>query len=448
MAANHDSIDAIGQALRPLGGADYVVAFSGGVDSTVLLHYLVRMLGPGRVRAVHVQHNLQPLAADWAEHCRSRAKGLGVALSVCRVRVDKQDNRGVEAAARDARYAALAAAIQPGEVLVTGHHADDQAQTFLLQALRGAGVRGLAAMPFNTEFGSGRHIRPMLGITRAQIHAYARTYELDWIDDPSNIDPAVDRSYLNAQVWPLIQAHWPGAAKTLSRAASLCADDAKLAAERADMDLVTCRGTSADCLSVESLAELSPHACRNLLRRWLDMQGLPPPRRRHLQAIESDCLHARPDARPLVAWPGAEVRRYRDDLHAMAPLPRIGSAWSALWRPPAPLPLPRGGTLGAQCGIGGLAPEYQYRVRFRAPGERVRLPGRAHDTALKSALQEAGVAPWLRDRVPLIVSGGRIAAVPDLWICDAFAASENQPGWCARWGDAPAGWPPQNSPRG
>lgn len=329
----------------------------------------------------------------------------------------------------------------PGEVLVTAHHAEDQAQTFLLQAFRGSGVDGLAAMPAATDFGPGRHARPMLAIGRDAIRAYAQEHALDWLDDPSNVDPSVDRAYLDTHVWPVISRHWPSAAATLSRAAALCAESAILAREQADTDLAFCVGDSPDCLSVSRLAGLSSNRRRNLLRRWLEMRDLPSPRHRHLAHIESDCLDVVRDARPCVAWRGAEVRRYRDGLYAMPTLPTASGRWSAVWTPPEPLPLPGGGTLVAECGAGGLVPDRDYRVRLRRGGERVRLPGRAHDTALKTALQEAGVPPWARERLPLIVAGERIAAVADLWICEGFATDTGDYGWCPHWRDPPPGWP-------
>lgn len=436
--------DAVQEALPRLDGGRYLVAYSGGLDSTVLLHIMAENTDPGSVHAVHVQHDLQAQAAGWAAHCRVQAQLLGLPFSLYPVQVERDSGRGLEAAAREARYRALARAMQPGDVLLTAHHAEDQAQTFLLQALRGSGVRGLAAMPRQAAFGPGQHVRPMLSLSREQIRRYAEDQELQWVDDPSNRDVAVDRSYLATEVWPRITEHWPGAAATLSRAAAWCAQASASASDRAGQDRELCAGSGARCLSVARLLALPRERRWNLLREWLHGQGLPPPRVKHLQIIETDCLAARQDAQPLVSWPGAEVRRYRDDLHAMTPLARAAPGWQAAWAPPAALALPQGGELVAHPAQrqGGLATEHQYQVRFRRDGDRLRLPGHRQEIALKTLCQDVGVPTWLRGRLPLVVAQNRIAAVADLCICHGFLAPPEKPGWQLSWRGAPAGWPP------
>lgn len=442
LATGRYLLDAIAGSLPSLDGGQYVVAYSGGVDSTALLHYLANVCAPGTVRAVHVQHDLQPAAPDWARQCRAGAAALHVPIIVCPVHVNTDTGGSPEAAARAARYAALAAQVYAHDVLITGHHADDQAQTFLLQALRGAGVHGLAAMPALADFGNGRHARPMLSITRDQIVAYARAHELEWVEDPSNSDASLDRSYLNKRIWPLIREHWPAAATTLTRSAGWCAESAELDETRATQDTSRCRGAVSGCLSVERIAILPRNRARSVLREWLKEHALPPPRLCHLERIESDCVNAAADAQPCVSWRGGEVRRYRGQLYAMRPLSSPDRHWSATWQPPEALPLPAdGGRLVAERCPGGLAPGHCYKVYLRQGGEHLQLPGRNHQTTLKKALQRAGVPPWLRERVPLIVAENRIAAVAGLWICEPFAVRADMVGWQPLWLDSPPGWP-------
>lgn len=432
MAANA-LFDAIAKALPPLDDGTYVVAFSGGVDSTVLLHVLTRLCPSGTVRAAHIQHNLQPDAPNWAKHCQDQAAELGVPIAVHSVTVATDGRHGPEAAAREARYDALQADMQPGDVLLTAHHADDQAQTFLLQALRGSGLRGLAAMPERCSFGTGWHVRPLLGSTREQIQQYAEEQALDWVNDPSNEDASVDRAYLNTHVWPLIRQHWPAAATTLSRSAHWCSQGSEQVQTDAADDLAQCADTSTDCLLLSRLTQLPQQRRFELIRYWLDTLGLPPPQLQHVQEIEANCLVSRCDAQPVVSWRGVEVRRYQDGLFAMAPLSAVDSSWSAAWTPPTSMLLPDGSKLSAEPGVGGLPQDMTYQVRLRQGGERVHLPRRAHTTSLKSALQQAGVPPWQRERLPLIIHEQVIVAVADLWICEGFSTGPNESGWLPHW---------------
>lgn len=416
----------------PGPGARYIVAFSGGLDSSVLLHALAAAVGGAPLEAVHVHHGLQDAADEWVAHCRAQCEALGVPLTVMEVNVGS----GGEAAAREARYAALRDLSRPGDVVVTAQHADDQAETFLLQALRGAGTAGLAAMPETRPFGAATLARPFLRVRRERIEAWAREHGLDWIEDPSNRDPAVARSALRRRVMPALAAVRSGAVEGLLRTADAAAEAAALAAEVADEDWTACAGPVPGSLDLRRLAELSAARRRNLLRRWPARHGLPSPPPRQVDAIERDLMPARPDAAPLVAWDGAEIRRYRDWLFLMPPLPPPPGSGEIAWNPETPLALPPGcGWLTATQAAGaGLRREAgPFSVRFRRGGERLRLPGRAHDTDLKSWLQDAGAPPWVRDRLPLIHAGDRLAAAADYLVCEGFAAAANETGYCPRW---------------
>lgn len=416
----------------PEAGGRYLVAFSGGLDSTVLLHALAAAAGEVPVAAVHVHHGLQAAADDWAAHCRRQCEALGVPLSVAPVRVAGGD----EAAARDARYAALRELTRPGDVVVTAHHADDQAETFLLQALRGSGTTGLAAMPAVRAFGPGRLARPFLGVRRESLAAWVRDRGLEWIEDPSNRNPAVARSALRERVMPALSAVRSDAVGGLLRTADAAAESAALAEEIAEIDLIACAGPVAASLDLERLTALSVPRRRNLLRRWPPRQGLPSPPPRQVEAVETELMPARPDAAPRVAWPGAEIRRYRDWIFLMPPLAPVPEDGETVWDMEAPLPLPPGcGWLTAvpERGGGLRRDAGPFSVRFRRGGERLRLPGRGHDTELKTWLQTAGVPPWTRARLPLIYAGDRLAAVADYLVCEGFAAATDETGYRPHW---------------
>lgn len=424
--------EALSRLLPPVSGGRYLIAFSGGLDSTVLLHALAAAAGDTPLEAVHVHHGLQDTADEWAVHCRRQCEALGVPLTVVAVDV----RGGHEAAAREARYAALRDLTRPGDVVVTAQHADDQAETFLLQALRGAGTAGLAAMPESRPFGAATLARPFLHVRRERIEAWARERGLDWIEDPSNRDPAVARSALRQRVMPALTAVRSDAVEGLLRTADAAAEAAALAAEIAGEDRRGCAGPVSGSIDLRRLGELSAARRRNLLRLWPAHHGLPSPPPRQVDAIERDLIPARPDAAPLVAWPGAEVRRYQDWLFLMPPLAPVPDVSETPWNMTAPLPLPAGcGWLTAIPVVGaGLCREAgSFSVRFRRGGERLRLPGRAHDTELGTWLQAAGVPPWTRARLPLIYAGDRLAAVADYLICEGFSADANETGYRLRW---------------
>lgn len=418
-----------------LAGADAPlrVGFSGGLDSTVLLHLLatdpaLRARGLG---AVHVHHGLHPAADAWAEHCAVFCRGLRVPLEVARVRVDVAAGSGPEAAARAARHAAFAASLPGGGILALAHHRRDQAETFLLRALRGSGVDGLAAIRPWRAFAGGWLWRPLLDLPRGRLLAYARAHRLQWIEDPSNADERLDRNYLRNRVMPLLRERWAHADAALARSAALSAEaDALLAAEdRSALDAARGEGGT---LSLPALRTLAPARRARVLRLWIDALGLPPLPAGGVARIEAELLRARADSGATFAWSGAEVRAWSERLHAgttRAPLP---SGWREEWDGRQPLRLPDGGILflsgtsdagdagGMQdAGSGFEAPLF---VHARQGGERIRLPGRTHSHSLKHVLQEAGIPPWQRARLPLLSNrAGELQAAGDRIVSAAFA---------------------------
>lgn len=405
----------------------YAVAYSGGLDSHVLLHALSRC-GVG-LTALHVHHGLSPNADLWAEHCQAQCRALSVPCSVLRVYV-APDGSGREAAARNARYAALEQALGQGDILFTAHHQNDQAETLLLMLMRGAGVAGLAAMPPSRPFGDGLLARPLLGLPRATLRRYAEQHGLSWVDDESNFDTSLDRNYLRHELLPRLRQRWPAAERSVARSAAHLAEAGELLTELAATDLVKACGARSGTLSVNALQTLTPPRRRNLLRHWLREQGLPLPDTLHLRHIEQEVLPARPDAEPRVRWPGAEVRRYRDDLYALPPLVPA-PATELPWTMTEPLMLPDGRTLTADAATGsGLSTARcagaRVTVRFRAGGERCAPAGRRHTHELKKLFQEAGVPPWERERVPLLFVDDRLAQVVGYWICEPFAAGPRE----------------------
>lgn len=415
------------------------VALSGGLDSSVLLHATADAARARsiRLRALHVDHGLQAASAAWARACRDACDAAGIPLHVVSLDLEPPRGASVEAAAREARYAALAAELAAGERLLTAHHRDDQLETVLIQLLRGAGVAGLAAMPARARLGHGWQLRPLLGVDRAELRAYADRHGLEWHEDPMNEALRFDRGYLRARVLPAIRGRWPSAAATVARSAMHLAEASRLLEGLAAADAT---GLVDDGrVSLAGLERLPRDRQVNLLRWWLRAEGLRPPAASQLGAGLPDLFSARPDGAPSLRWPEGEIRRYRGRLYAGRPLParpRAAACGDAA-----------GFDLGPGLGClqlveadeGGLrrplpaAPE----LRFRTGGESLKPhPGRPRKR-LKDLCQEAGVVPWMRDRLPLLYVGERLAAVGDLWIDEEFEAAPGLPALKPVWEGRP-----------
>jgi len=420
--------------------ARYVIAFSGGLDSTVLTHVLAsnRELHRIPVIAVHVDHGLQAESASWRDTCEAFAQQSGVDFISLAVSVDLKSGRGPEASAREARYAALRAVVEPGDWLLSAHHEDDQAETLLLGLMRGSGPGGIAGIGAIRRFAAGWLARPLLDVSRGTLHDYATNSGLTWIEDPSNQDQSLDRNYLRHEVLPQLDARWPDVAGRLRRSAQLAGEAAKLLSELAEIDRVEL-GDRRDRLTLDKLRELSPERQRNVLRHVIRNLGLPVPGGSPLQSIVDDLIPAREDAQPLVCWSGVEVRRYRNELYIVKKdMPKlnpkgyrqVSSGRVEIGPGLGELVL----TPGAPSGLSDAVVKRGLELHFRKGGEDFQPLGQSHTRKLKKLLQEAGVVPWMRECLPLLFADGRIVAVADLWIA-ADAASE--PGTAVSWENGP-----------
>ena len=418
----------------------YQVAFSGGLDSHALLHALCRLrdvLDAG-VGAVHVNHGLQQDAGCWESHCRQVCAGLQVPYASLTVDAVARRGESPEAAARSARYTALADWLPARHCLLTAQHRDDQAETLLLQLLRGSGVNGLAAMPTMTGIGAGRHLRPLLAVSRQALQQYGAANSLSWIEDPSNADTTFDRNYLRRQVLPVLSERWPAVASSLSRSAAHCADAAHLLADLAEQDMCTL-GRRKDSLSLAGLAALPAARQGNVLRHWIKQLSGRTPSTAVLARILHDIPGSRRDSGPCVRWDNFEIRRYREELFLL-PQRAPGEQSVALdWGLAEPLALPGAGgvltaTLKTGCGIHAAAvPDGRVRVAWRQGGERCMPAGRRYHHSLKKLFQERGVPPWERSRIPLIYIEDRLAAVAGLWVCEPFQAGPAESGFMIDW---------------
>ena len=421
------------QAGRP---ARYVVAFSGGPDSTALLIALAETrTRHGRdLLGVHVNHRLHPDADRWASHCADVSRSLRIDYRCETVRVEA--GAGPEAAARDARYAALERHVHVGDWLLTAHHREDQAETLLLQLLRGGGMAGIAGIRACRAFAHGYLVRPLLDIARHELVEFVDAQNVACIDDPSNADSRFDRNYLRNEVLPLIERRWPHARARLARSAALAREAVELLDALADDDIRNL-GDNASRLDLVAFRQLPRSRQKNLLRRAVQRAALPPVPAPQLARIIDEVAHARDDAGPRVTWAGAEARRFRDALYLQHELPpcrfearELGHDGVDLGPGMGRLTLER----GAATGLADAVVAAGLTLRRRRGGEEIRPAGQRHTRKLKKLLHEAGVLPWWRDRVPLVYSGDRLVAVADLWL----AAEASEPGGSALvWRDRP-----------
>lgn len=412
-------MDSLRSALTdPTACGPLLVGFSGGLDSSVLLHALHTLSAqqPRPLRAIHVHHGLHPDAERWTEHCLQFCAERGIALVVARVQVDRDAGLGLEGAARDARYAAFAEHLADGEALTLAHHRDDQAETVLLRLLRGSGSDGLAAMSMRRAFAGGVLWRPLLQLARDELLAYAQAQQLQWIEDPSNDEHGLDRNFLRHRIMPLLRERWPHAGRVLARSAGLLAEDAELLQEQARLRLAAVQGLDPATLRTDALLRLSPAWRARVLRQWVAELGLAPLPGDAPARISAEVLRARADAQPQYRWRGALMQRWRDLLHVGVQRTPLPSDWSAHWDGREPLRLPTGDRLVLETDS-ALAFDSILRVHGRQGGERLRLPGRSHHHTLQHALQQYGVPPWERARLPLLsADDGELLAAGDLLI--------------------------------
>lgn len=399
------------------------IGFSGGLDSTVLLHALAHLDLPVQLRALYINHQLSPNADFWQSQCADFCARYSISFQAEIVCVEKT-GRGIEDAARAARYGVFEKNLAPGDMLFTAHHANDQAETLLLRLMRGTGPRGLAAMAMQRSLGEGVLIRPLLHFSRAELEAYANAHQLSWVDDESNDDDAYDRNFLRNQVMPLLHSRWPEFKRKWQQTAELCAQQEIMMEEVAREDLNRAALLAArvgQSIDLPALLNLSPARQQNLLRFWLRALNYTVPEQLHWQQIQQQLFHSRGDAQARVSWGNVALQTYHQRLYAL------------------PLQLPE---LELRLQPSSAADNEKQRLKidlpdlriaYRTGGERCKPAGRAHSRTLKKLLQEYELEPWLRDRVPLVFSGDALVAVGDLWICAGFVAQSDEAGYELIW---------------
>lgn len=432
----------------PAAATGLVVSLSGGGDSACLLTALAQAgHGDGHarrvcglpLRALHVDHGLQPMSEAFREASAALCRGFDIPFGVLRAAVCG-DGVSIEAAAREARYAALARELERGECLLTAHHAEDQAETLLLQLLRGAGLKGLCAMPACRPFAVGWHLRPLLGVTRAQLRAFGALHGVAFLEDPMNQDQRFDRSFLRSELWPRIEMRWPGAARSLSRSARHLAEAQELS-DRADEARLG-RLRDGEALSIAGLRGLPESEQRSVLRYWLRAAGVEPPSSSRLEEALRQARGAGDDRLPAVIWGGHALRRYHGRLYVTAAVPpRLGEPCE--WFVGAGEHVDLGPALGRLCwqpkagGFDRSRLPGRLSVRRRRGGEVMRIGRGARTQSVQHLCQSRGVTPWMRDALPMLYAGERLIGVGDLWQDADWCVPEADAGLGCVWRDAP-----------
>lgn len=408
----------------------FLVAYSGGLDSHVLLHLLSQIPRDEiKLRAIYINHGLQSQSTAWAEHCLQQCKQLDISFTSIDLNLVIPTGQSLEDVARKARYKALHGELNQGEVLLTAHHQADQAETFLLQLFRGAGVQGLAAMPSVNEIETRNdryaiHLRPLLNQSRTTLEKYARQQGLEYIEDPSNQDTAFDRNFLRQEIMPLLHQRWLGLDKAIARSAALQAESKALLDEMAQLQLPdvlsseltqhTDDNMHAMVLApivIPKLLEHSQAKQRLLLRHWIVQQGYANPSAKKLQHIFSDCINAAIDKQPVITWQKTELRRFKQHLYIMQPLSEHDAAQVISWEVDQALYIPSINMTLDSSLIKGTT--QNVTVRFRQGGETIEIPKRG-TISLKNLFQEQQVPTWLRPRLPLIYIGEKLSKIVGL----------------------------------
>ncbi len=421
--------------------AEVSLAFSGGLDSHVLLHALSELASdfPFRLTAVHIDHSLQLQSPEWASHCQAVCDELSVPLIIKTLHVAVKKGESLEAAAREARYAALAECLPAGGLCMTAQHRNDQSETLLLQLLRGAGVHGLAAMPASKAFSAGRLLRPLLAFSREDLLNYANSHKLAWVEDPSNQDNRFDRNFLRNEVLPVLRQRWPGMDKSLSRSTRHAASAAEMLDEMAKSDLLYCKASSNGffppaiaCLAANLLAGLSSTRRINAVRHWVRINGLSVPGDERMQSLNQ--LLEKSSTLGSVSWPGGTLRLDNNTLWLCRNTVEVDVNNERVdWLLPTPLQF-QGFELRANDATGeGLSKSLlkgsALQVGFRQGGEQCRMPGDHGKKPLKTLFQDLSIPSWMRDRVPLLFLDNELIAVSSLWSNPHFLPGPEQDGY-------------------
>lgn len=423
------------QPLLPL-----VIAYSGGVDSQVLLHTLAKLskkkLINNPISVCHVNHGLSDNAQAWQEFSRQQCQQLNLPLVICSVNVKAQKQQSLEALARDARYQSLQQVNTDQSIIITGHHSDDQSETFLLALKRGAGLKGLSAMSSEAHLGKHFLLRPLLTISRENIESYAKKNQLTWVEDESNNDTRFDRNFIRKQIMPLLRDRWPSINNTINRSAAHCLEGQALLDELAEQDLAKVSLTEKS-LQVSLLITLSKARFSNVIRYFLSQHNCLMPSTEQLAQVWQQLL-VNIDKNPEVKVGDHFLRRFKDSLQLTTIFLDV-SGWQQvidLSAEATNIVLPD--NLGQLfISLSNSKESTSQRVKAAEVGQVVSirfchnnptcLPDyRQHSRPVKKVLQELGIAPWQRKRTAFLYYDDHLVAAIGHFVCQPYIAKNDE----------------------
>lgn len=441
-------------AIRKHPQTPLVIAYSGGVDSQVLLHALAKLKHankiPNRITVCHVNHGLSANASTWQLFAEKQCQKLKLTFIAHQVNIQPQPQQSLEALARDARYQALQSIFIEQSVIITGHHSDDQAETFLLALKRGAGLKGLSGMAVESKQGKDILMRPLLNISRAEIVHYAKQQQLEWIEDESNSDTRFDRNFIRQTIMPLLNERWPSIAQTINRSSSHCLEGQLLLNEMAEQDLANCQ-SSEKSLTVSELSKLSAARFNNLIRYFLAQHHCLMPSTEQLVQVYQQLL-ANEDKNPAVKVANNYLRRYKGVLYLTADFIDV-SDWQTTINFLDCQNTALTGEIKLPDELGRLIFSNDQSLEVSNTCLRIALPVnvqkvtlgfchsnpsclpnyRNHSRRLKKVLQELNIPPWQRKRIPFIYYDDVLVSAMGYFVCQAFVPNKDEPSITVTW---------------
>ncbi|MDG0968924.1 MAG: tRNA lysidine(34) synthetase TilS [Porticoccaceae bacterium] len=421
-----------------------LVGFSGGLDSTVLLHWLHTFIAKDRLTAIHVNHGLSAHATEWQTHALQFCMALGVTCHCESVGVIPNGG-DLENRARQARYAVFEQRLVSGGILLLGHHQDDQSETVLYRLLRSAGPKGLSGIPVTRSLGCGHVHRPLLSVSKLELKQYAAQESLTFVEDDSNSSDIHDRNFLRHRIMPILAQRWPDYLQRLTGAAAINLDTQELCRALAHEDLQSLevrKERGGLSLSLARFEALTAVRQRNVLRYWRPSHEYNGPNAKIIAEVLLSVIDAKIDANPKLIYQGTEYRRFSNRLY-MLDAHRFSHAQPQAmdefdWCYDDVVDLGGHMQLTAASSLGSglrVPPTRMFTVRMRRGGETCHPVGRTHSNSLKKCLQEFGLEPWWRDKIPLIFVGPELVAVGDLWVCEGWQAKIDELGVNIHWQD-------------
>ena len=394
----------IASSLEKKSYDEFLIAYSGGCDSTALLYFAKQIAKKNKIniRAIHVNHNLNKESKKWENHCKEFCKEINVELYIENINIILKPGDSIEEKAREERYFSIYSQMGKKTLMMTAHHGDDQAETFLYQLFRGSGAKGLSSMPRIKKIKKGFHLRPFLAFNKKTLEDFLESKTLSYIEDQSNNNTDFSRNFIRKEILPDIKKKWPSCASTISRSAKNISESYKLNEDLAMIDIQNFLINNICKLNI-SVRSLDEYRCNNVIRYWISKNNYRMPSSEQMNSIYSNVINAGKDKVPFFLCSEYEIRRHNDYIEIMLPLKKHDPSIIYKWKYMENLIITN---LSLNLSWNDLEKRfgrkiaYDVEVRFRKSGENIKLYN--SKKSLKDHMREINMPPWKRDRTPLI----------------------------------------------